>query len=396
MDVGGTTSDLASLKDGRPDVSSNGAKVGRWHTMVEAVETHTRGLGGDSLVEVDMDGRINIGPRRVLPLCRLAERHPEILPILSRREVGGGRESRDGTLTFMIPNLPPGPEMGEDETEILRLLKEKNPLSLAEYQSLRLGEGRLFAGIKTLTHPAILVSAFTPTDAMNVLGLFGAGDRAASITAARVIAGRHKWGVDDFCRRVLDAMGKFLAEEIVGLALTKDGVEWEKEDFAPDKLLGRLLDSARPGDRLAIEGVLRHPVILLGAPAGVLAPFVARRLKAKVLAPPSCQVASAVGAAASTVSLSRKVDIVTLPDFSGYRAFLPEGLMDGARMEDLIEKATAAMKDHMLSLARLAGSEEGCEVSVARVDREARLGDGTRLIMGASLTFTAASQAAPN
>ena len=394
LDVGGTTSDLACLRGGRPDVSPNGAKVGKWHTMVEAVETTTRGLGGDSLVEARGDGEIAIGPRRVLPLCRLAEVHPEILPVMRGREMVDGRDSLEGRLTFMIPNLPPGPEMGEDETEILKLLREINPLSLLEYQKRRLAAGRIFAGIKILTHPAILVSGFTPTDAMNVLGLFGAGSREASLVAAKALASRQKTSAEAFCRKILDAMGRALAEEILGLALTKDGASWTSEDFLPDRPLGRLLDAGRAGDRLSLSAALNHPVILLGAPAGVLAPFLARRLKARILTPPSCQVASAVGAAASTVSLSRKVDIVTLPDFSGYRAFLPEGLMDDTRMEDLIAKTTAFMSDYMLSLAKLAGSEEGCQVGVSRENREARLGDGTRLVMGASLIFTAQSASA--
>ena len=141
---------------------------------------------------------------------------------------------------------------------------------------------------------------------------------------------------------------------------------------------------------MTLSASLRHPVVLLGAPAPVLAPFVERSLEASVLAPPSCQVASAVGAAATTVNLRRKVDIVALPDFSGYRAFLPEGLMDDTGLERLVARTTELMGGHMLSLARLAGSETGLRVDVSRVDREARLGDGTRLIMGASLTFTAA------
>jgi hypothetical protein len=199
-------------------------------------------------------------------------------------------------------------------------------------------------------------------------------------------------GVEDFCRKVLDAMGRMLAEEIVGLALAKDGVAWSKEDFAPGHVLDRLLDPGG-GRRLGLSASLAHPVVLLGAPAAVLAPFLRKRLQARVLAPPSCQVASAVGAAASAVALSRKVDIVTLPDFSGFRAFLPEGLMDDTRMERLVDRASDHMRGYMLSLARLAGSQGGCQVGVSRVDREARLGDGTRLVMGVQLTFTALSAA---
>jgi hypothetical protein len=63
--------------------------------------------------------------------------------------------------------------------------------------------------------------------------------------------------------------------------------------------------------------------------------------------------------------------------------------MDDTRMETLITRTTELMRDYMAKLAQLAGSEGDCRVGVVRVDREARLGDGTRLVMGASLTFTA-------
>jgi N-methylhydantoinase A/oxoprolinase/acetone carboxylase beta subunit len=49
-DIGGTTTDVAVLEDGRPRLDTEGATVGRYRTMVEAVAMHTFGLGGDSEV----------------------------------------------------------------------------------------------------------------------------------------------------------------------------------------------------------------------------------------------------------------------------------------------------------------------------------------------------------
>jgi N-methylhydantoinase A/oxoprolinase/acetone carboxylase beta subunit len=72
VDVGGTTTDIAALRDGQPRLNPEGARVGGWRTMVEAVDVHTTGLGGDSQVRLDGNGRLRIGPRRVVPLCLLA------------------------------------------------------------------------------------------------------------------------------------------------------------------------------------------------------------------------------------------------------------------------------------------------------------------------------------
>ena len=47
-DIGGTTTDIAVLRDGVPIISADGATVGGHQTMVSAVAMHTHGLGGDS------------------------------------------------------------------------------------------------------------------------------------------------------------------------------------------------------------------------------------------------------------------------------------------------------------------------------------------------------------
>jgi len=49
-DMGGTTTDIAVVTGGRPVISGEGALVGTWRTMVEAVDVRTSGLGGDSEV----------------------------------------------------------------------------------------------------------------------------------------------------------------------------------------------------------------------------------------------------------------------------------------------------------------------------------------------------------
>ncbi|MDW8072471.1 MAG: hydantoinase/oxoprolinase family protein, partial [Anaerolineae bacterium] len=51
VDMGGTTTDIALVQNGRPVLNRDGAVIGGWHTMVEAVAVHTFGLGGDSEVQ---------------------------------------------------------------------------------------------------------------------------------------------------------------------------------------------------------------------------------------------------------------------------------------------------------------------------------------------------------
>ena len=83
-DMGGTTTDIAVLKGGRPLLDREGAKVGGWRTMVEAVAVHTVGLGGDSQVRLAEERwpagpGLLVGPRRQVPLSLLALQHPWVL-----------------------------------------------------------------------------------------------------------------------------------------------------------------------------------------------------------------------------------------------------------------------------------------------------------------------------
>ena len=77
-DIGGTTTDVAVLDRGRPRLDPEGATVGGYRTMVEAVAMRAFGLGGDSEVGLEDGGlrpRIALGPRRLVPLSLAAHAH---------------------------------------------------------------------------------------------------------------------------------------------------------------------------------------------------------------------------------------------------------------------------------------------------------------------------------
>jgi len=52
-DIGGTTTDVALIENGQPKLSSEGASVSSYRTMVRAVKIETHGLGGDSEILYD-------------------------------------------------------------------------------------------------------------------------------------------------------------------------------------------------------------------------------------------------------------------------------------------------------------------------------------------------------
>mgnify|MGYP002381938021 CR=1 FL=1 len=103
-DIGGTTTDIAILRDGTPRISDEGAKVGGHATMVRAVAMHTHGLGGDSEVRHDdraVGCRLVLGPRRVIPICSLATTRPDLVHgILDRQLLAAIPGERDAVVVL--------------------------------------------------------------------------------------------------------------------------------------------------------------------------------------------------------------------------------------------------------------------------------------------------------
>ncbi len=66
VDIGGTTSDLALILEGKPLYASSGAEIGGYYTNVHAFAVRSIALGGDSAVRLQK-GRISIGPERLGP-----------------------------------------------------------------------------------------------------------------------------------------------------------------------------------------------------------------------------------------------------------------------------------------------------------------------------------------
>ena len=82
MDMGGTTTDIGVLRDGRPSLDPEGAVIGGKRTRVMAAQIATSGIGGDSRIVVNQ-GRIVLTSLRVMPLCVAARRWPHVAEHLS-------------------------------------------------------------------------------------------------------------------------------------------------------------------------------------------------------------------------------------------------------------------------------------------------------------------------
>jgi N-methylhydantoinase A/oxoprolinase/acetone carboxylase beta subunit len=121
-DIGGTTTDIALLRDGRPAIDPAGAQVGPWRTMVEAVAMRTTGLGGDSEVhlrEEGLEGGLWLGPRRLVPVSLMAVEAAGVvhdaLDAQLRRETPG---EHDGRFLRAVPGME-AEGLGEKDMALL-------------------------------------------------------------------------------------------------------------------------------------------------------------------------------------------------------------------------------------------------------------------------------------
>ena len=394
VDVGGTTTDIAALNDGQPRLNSEGARVGGWRTMVEAVDVHTTGLGGDSHVRFDRQRRLVIGPKRVAPLCLLASEHPEVLGELRRQAASPERE--DAAAQFVMSWRRPVNWLSSEDMEILGRL-EMGPQSLTLLTHEARYSWLVRRRIEELEARRVVQRAgFTPTDALHVLGRFQQWSVEASQLGAEILAAQVGLPVEAFCEQVVRGMSDRVATELVSKVL-EDEVSpphWEREPTAA-ALLERALNNPGDGD-LNCDLTLRRPLVAIGAPVEAYMPRVAERLHTELIIPPHAGVANAVGAVSGGVIQRLRVLISSVGGGDQFRLHLPDGVHDFAALEEAVGHAQRVMSAHVEELARQAGAEQ-IEVRMARTDRQARVaaGWGQEVYLGTELIFTAVGRPSP-
>ncbi len=394
VDVGGTTTDIAALRDGWPLLNPDGAQVAGWRTMVEAVDVHTVGLGGDSHVRFDGMDRLLIGPRRVAPLCLLASQYPEILPEL-RRQAALPRDKRGrDAAEFLLRGRSPGHRLPASDLDVLARLATgpQSPAMLVQ----QTGNGLIHLRLADLEGRALVRRAgFTPTDALHVLGRFRQWDDEAAWLGASALAEAAGLEVEAFCEQVVESVAERVATELVGKVLADEAVipNWDKEPAARELLWRGLRGSQGRG--LAVALALRHPLVAIGAPVAAYMPQVAESLHTDVVIPDHAEVANAVGAVAGGIIQRRRVLINPL-DEAHVRLHLEDGVHDFRRLEQAVGHARAVMLPLVEALAREAGAEE-IVTQMTREDHVARVAgalDG-EIFLGTELVFTAAGRPSP-
>jgi N-methylhydantoinase A/oxoprolinase/acetone carboxylase beta subunit len=402
VDVGGTTTDIAALRDGRPRLNPEGAQVGAWRTMVEAIDAYTVGLGGDSLVYIDVEGRLKIGPRRVVPLCLLASTQDGFLDQL--RQQAQGRQREGLTAQFALAQRRRALGISEDDRALLDYLREGPQSLTALLDMLRYGALALRRIERLEARRLIQRAGFTPTDALHVLGRFECWNAEASCIGAELLAEEFNLSPQAFCERVVANVSNRVSTALVSKVLgdeagVADGSAelaevWEREPSAA-ALLARALGEV-PESGLDCRLTLQHPIVAVGAPVEAYLPRVAEQLGTELIVAPNADVANAVGAVAGSVVQEVRVYVRPIDGDQRFRLHLPDGVCDFGSVEESVAYAHRTVPDQLRVLARQAGADH-IEMRTDRVDECApvRATWGKEIYLGTRLTFTAVGRPRP-
>lgn len=393
VDMGGTTTDIAALRDGRPRLNPKGAQVGGWRTMVEAADVHTVGLGGDSYVQMNGNpipgsGGLTIGPSRVLPLCMLADEYPQVVDILRRQIDAKGLDKLKGE--FILRHRRPGVELSEPNMRLLDALAD-GPQDVRSLVEQRQHGPLVVRQIDHLVSRGLVRRAcFTPTDALHVLGQFDLWNTEASRLGATLLARRVRMTPEAFCERIVNQVSNQVTTELVSKVLGDEASspDWKREPSAA-ALLARAVGNVPVSD-LGCLLRLSHPVVAVGAPVQAYLPRAASQLGTDLYIPQHAEVANAVGAVAGGVVQRMRALIRPLDFGVAYRVHMPDGYHDELTAEAAVAHAQAVLPDQLVERARRAGADQ-VEVKVERIDRVAEVDVefGRDILVEIELIFTA-------
>ncbi len=370
IDVGGTTSDIGYLDRGEVFVCEDGASIGSWRTHVKAVDMLTTGLGGDSAI-VYGRRQWTIGPGRITPFSWLASRY-ELGPWLEDQSLLDFADGSSVSLQWLYSTGKEADfDLTKQETEILEQLKE-GPLPVCEL-SRRISQGvwKLLKTDRLEKSYCIQRAGLTPTDLFHLQGkmdLYSKEGLSGYFDLNLKLQDESSFGVmDHLMKKISTTLAHSVLERVF------EGDQKAEELYKP------ILQGGN--ERLTLTPTLKTPVIGLGAPASLFLDDAVRMLGGEVHIPENGDVANALGAITSRVSVETFASVVPTPE-GLYRVLGISG-SEGEDQETL-EEAEKLCLDLLAAAARekavSAGSSEK-RVTVHMEDKTAESSGGDILFL---------------
>ncbi len=311
IDMGGTTSDIALMRDGKTVSALSGIRIGSWSTMVKGIAIDTFALGGDSGVKYQ-NGVMYLDERRMIPLCMLASNYPEVVPqleaLITRRQC----YSYPAHEFFVLMNKPKDMSSLFSKEKALIEALEEGPLSF-EAAAAAAGASPFVFRMQRLENEGIIMrSGVTPTDIMHLYGDYTEYDARASKLGVVYLQMATDLKEDEICDRVYNMVRSRLYGNLVRILMKHEsGRELtDEEETNLLKLTEMIYKTRNSANRFINAGMHTDSTLIgVGGPTGIFLDEVAKLLGSNALVPEWGKVANAIGAAAGNITCSYSVRI---------------------------------------------------------------------------------------
>lgn len=375
VDIGGTTTDLAIIDRGRVNISDRGTSVGGYSTAIRAAKVRSIGLGGDSLLDIDAEDRLLIGPARVIPLAYLAWEQPAVAQSVRTLAYGSTKRPSSDFLHYWFLNREPTKALENRRAQRLIEMLREHPLPLPAILDRMEVIHPIQIGASTLIREEVIGrAALTPTDILHATGEYSPWDSKAAEIGASFFARLLQVSLEELDALVKRRIGERIMEEIITF-ITEQPVD-RTGYLSRARSLGEwLLDESIYGRNpyLGSRIGLKMPIIGIGAPAGIYLPAVAELLDTELILPDHYEVANAVGAVAGGVMSTHEAWV--LPVMRGMHVtgfYVQTG--DERRRFARVEPALEYAREKLGSIARQEAERAGAEdinVEVAQIEQGA-------------------------
>jgi len=388
VDMGGTTTDIAIVKNGDPVKVTDGVSIGKWKTFVNGLYIKTFGLGGDTAIHYNDKG-VFLEDYRVIPLCVVSEKYPKVVENLRKLRSETYRHSQYLHEHYiLVKTIADNPRYASEEKAFCAALA-MGPLILKD-ACYAVGKDMYTLDVSRLLKDGIVqICGLTPTDIMHIKGDFKKFPREASRLGAEFVAAYFNISVEELCDKVYDLVKRRLYVNIVKAMLenrdahyAKNGVSAEIERFINESYdMGSSQDIRMSfSTDFAITGV--------GAPIHIFLPDVAKKLGTKAITPKHCEVANALGAIVGNIHATSVIEIRPVYDPSGITGYIVYGTNETKEFLERQEAEDFAVQEAKIA-AHSQATERGamgeitvtCELSANDADtRDGALYLGTRAI----------------
>ncbi|MER9593157.1 hydantoinase/oxoprolinase family protein, partial [Mesorhizobium australicum] len=392
-DIGGTTTDVAVLDKGRPRLDPEGATVGGFRTMVEAVAIRTFGLGGDSEVTLESGAlipQILLGPRRLVPLALAGVAHGEAVTSELERQLRAPNPGRlVGRFAFRT-GIPDRLAAGLTAPEA-RLFEAIGAVAVP-LDKMLISNAQNVTLDRLVSRGLVHVAGFTPSDAAHVLGKQANWDAATARLGAELFSrkrdGRGQLiapSPEALSERVLVTLTRWSAEYILETAFAEDGLDGAAT--VAHALVQRAVDGDPGIAHLTVA--LDRPVIGLGASAPLHYAGLPALVGNDCVVPEDADVANALGAVVGQVRVSVEAR-VSQPKEGLFRLASGETVRDFLDEATAIAAAEADVRVIAAQRARDAGTD-GAEIEVATEFRVSTV-DAQRMFIEAHVVAVASGR----